>query len=59
MVDTKYITDDYKSRKINIGAVMKKTEILKFIPDHIKIKKMCKHEVKELPFVTRYVSVWY
>ena len=35
---------------------MKKTEILKFIPDHIKIKKMCKHEVKKLPFVTRYVS---
>ena len=56
MVDTKYITDDYKFRKINIGAVMKKTEILKFIPDHIKIKKMCKHEVKKLPFVTRYVS---
>ena len=30
--------------------------MLKLIPDHIKTKKMCKHAVKMLRFVIRYVS---
>ena len=34
---------------------MKNPEILKFLSDHIKIKIMCKHAVKKLPFVIRYV----
>ena len=29
--------------------------MLKFVPDYLKTKKMCKHAVKILPFVTRYV----
>ena len=29
--------------------------MLKFVPDHLKTKKMCKHAAKKLPFVIRYV----
>ena len=29
--------------------------MLRFVPDHLKTKKMCKHAVKTLPFVIRYV----
>ena len=29
--------------------------MLKFVPDHLKTKEMCKHAVKKLPFVKRYV----
>ena len=28
------------------GTVIKNPEMLKFIPDHLKTKKMCKHAVK-------------
>ena len=27
----------------------------RFVSDHLKTKKMCKHLVKKLPFVRRYV----
>ena len=40
-----------KSPKISIGPIMKNPEMLKFIPDHLKTKKNCKHAVKKLPFV--------
>ena len=43
MVD---IMDIYKSLNISIGTVMKNPEMLKFIPDHLKTKKMCKDAVK-------------
>ena len=43
MVD---IMDVYKSLNINIGAVMKNLEMLKFVTDHLKIQKICKHAVK-------------
>ena len=33
--------------------------MLKFVPDHFKTKKMCKHAVKKLPFVIRYVPDQY
>ena len=33
----------YKSLNITIGTVMKNPEMLRFIPDHVKTKKMCKH----------------
>ena len=29
--------------------------MLKFVPDYLKTKKMCKHAVKILAFVIRYV----
>ena len=44
-----------KSSAISIGAIMENPEILKFIPDHLKTKKMCKHAVKKIRFVIRYV----
>ena len=48
--------DIYKSLNINIGTVMKNPEMLKFVPDHLKTKKMCKQAVKKLPYLLRYVS---
>ena len=34
------IMDIYKSLNINIGRVMKNMEMLKFVADHLKTKKM-------------------
>ena len=34
---------------------MKNLEMLKFVPDQLKTKKMCKYAVKKLRFVIRYV----
>ena len=50
MVDSEYNMDIYNSEKTCIGAVL-----FKFAPDHLKARKMCKHTVKKLPFVIRYV----
>ena len=33
--------------------------MLKFVPDHLKTKQMCKNSVTKLPFVIRYVSGQY
>ena len=52
MVD---IMDIYKSLNISIGTVMKNPEMLKFVPDHPKTKKMCKLAFKKLPYLFRYV----
>ena len=58
MVDSKYSTDDYRLSEISIGAIAKNAEMLKFIPDHLKTKKVCKHTIKNLPFLIRYVLDW-
>ena len=42
--------DTCKSLNINTGAAMKILEMLKFIPDHLKTKKMCKYPTKKLPY---------
>ena len=55
MVDSEYSTDNYKSSKISIRTIMTNPEILKFVSDHLKTKKMCKHTVKKLPFVIKHV----
>ena len=55
MVDSEYSPDKYKSLKISIGAIIKNPEIPRFVPYHLNTKKMCKHAVKKLPFVIRYV----
>ena len=34
----------HKSLNINIGTVTKNSEMLKFLTDHLKIKKMCKQK---------------
>ena len=38
--------DIYKSLN-SIGTVMKNPEMLKFVPDHLKTKKMNKYAVKK------------
>ena len=58
MADSEYSTDNYKSPKISIGTIMKDPEMLKFVPDYFKTKKMCKHTVKRLPFLIRSVPYW-
>ena len=37
----------YKSFNINIATLMKNPEMLIYVPDHLKTKKMCKHAVKK------------
>ena len=44
-----------KSLITNFGTVTKNPEMLKFVPDHLRTKKMCKHAVKKLPYLLRYV----
>ena len=34
-------------KKISIGTVMRNPEMLKFVPDHIKTKTICRHAVKD------------
>ena len=38
MVDSEYSTDNYKSSKISIGAIMKNPEMLRLVPDHFQTK---------------------
>ena len=49
--------DNYKTLKISIEATTIKSEMLKFLPDHLKLE-MCQNAVKKLPFVIRYVPDW-
>ena len=49
----------FKSVKISIGTGMKNPELLKFVADHLKTKKMCTYAVKKLPFVIRYIPDQY
>ena len=48
--------DICKSLNVNIGIVMKNLGMLKNVPNHLKTKKMCKHGVKNLPYLLRQVS---
>ena len=43
MIDSEYSPDNCKSLKLSIGAIIKNLEMLKFVPDHLKTKKMCMH----------------
>ena len=56
MVDSMSID---KSINISIGTVMKNAEMLKFVSDHLKTKKICKHALKNLPCLLRYVPDQY
>ena len=38
--------DIFKSLNINIGTVMKNLEMLKFVPDHLKLKKCVSTQIK-------------
>ena len=44
-----------KSLNVNIGTVMKNPEMLEFVPDHRKTKKMCKLAVKKWSYLLRFV----
>ena len=55
MVDNEYNMDIYKSVKISIGVVIRNPNMLKFVPDHLKTKKICKHAVKKLPFINMFL----
>ena len=55
MIDSEYSMEIFKSWNISIGTVMKNPEMLKFVPDHVKTKKMFKHVVKKLPYQLKYV----
>ena len=50
MVDS---MDIYKSVNINTLIVIKNKEMLKFSPDHFKLKEMCKHAIKKLSYLLR------
>ena len=50
MVASEYSTGNCASPKINIGAVIKNPEMLKFIPVHLKTTQLCKHAVKNHSF---------
>ena len=56
MVVSEYDMGIYKCVKVGTGAVMRKPEMSKFVPDHLKTTKICKHAVKKSPFVIRSVS---
>ena len=45
MVDSKHSSGNYKALKISIVTIINNPEMLRFVPDHFKIKKMCKNTV--------------
>ena len=49
----------YNSLNISAVTVMKNPETLRFIPVHLKTKKMCKNAVKKFPYPLRYVPDQY
>ena len=51
--------DVCKSLNISIGTVIRNPGMLKFVPDHLKAKKMCKYAFKKLLYLLRYISVQY
>ena len=56
MVDSEYTSDNYKSLKLGIGEVIKRLEMLRFVPDQLQAKRLFKNVVTKLPFVIRYVT---
>ena len=48
MVNSEYSRNNCKSLKISTGAIRKYPENLRFIPDYLSTKKMCKDVVKKM-----------
>ena len=46
MVDSEYVTGNYKSSEISIGAVIKNPEIIKLALDHFKTRKFVSIQLK-------------
>ena len=59
LVDGECTTRNYKSLIISIGTIINNPEMLRFVPDYFKTNKACKHKVKKLLLLIRYVSNWY
>ena len=59
MVDSGNNPNNYMVFKISIEVIIKYTIMLKFVPDHLKTKKMCQNAVNNLPFVIMYVPGQY
>ena len=59
MVDSGNNPNNYMVFKISIEVIIKNTVMLKFVPDHLKTKKMCQNAVNKLPFVIMYVPGQY
>ena len=57
MVDNEYKSDDYRSPKISTGALMKNFKMLKFVPDQLKTKKMCKHGINKLSLAIGFLLI--
>ena len=53
MFDSEYSKDTDKPVKISIGIVKRNSEMLKFVPDSLKTKKMCKQGVRKLLYLLR------
>ena len=47
MVDNENSPDNYKTLKISFGGIIKILEMLKFIPDYLQTKRLCKNAVKK------------
>ena len=45
-----YIMDFCKSLNISTGTVMKNTEMLKFVTDHLKTKESASMQLKNYPY---------
>ena len=56
MVDREYNTDSHNYSKISIGTVIKNLARLKFVPDHLKTKKIV---TMKLLLLIRYVRDQY
>ena len=46
---------DSKTLNISIGAIIKDPGMFRLASDHLNTKMMCKHAVKKLPFVIKYL----
>ena len=53
MVNSENSPNNYKTLKVEVGIIIKNPEILKFVLDHLKTKKVCKKAVKKLPFIVK------
>ena len=56
MGDSEYNSDDYRSPKISIGAIIKNPEILRLVPDKLKTKLIYKNAVKKIAFCNKICS---
>ena len=55
MVDSEYSADGKRFSKTSIGAIMKNLVMLKFVPDHLKLKQ-CETCFEKVTFYNRLCS---